>query len=61
MCQAIQEMVEEGRMEGRKAGRLEGLIQVEEGMLQAGKNSEEKIASRSLLSIEQVRELKERV
>ncbi len=53
MCQAIQEMVEEGRMEG--------LIQVAERMLRAGKYTDEEIVSCSSLSMEQIRELKERL
>ena len=53
MCQAIQEMVEEGRMEG--------LIQVAERMLRAGKYTDEEIVSCSSLPMEQIRELKERL
>lgn len=57
MCLAIQEMVEEGRLEGR----LEGLIQVAERMLKAGKYTNEEIVLCSSLSMEQIKELKERI
>lgn len=53
MCQAIQEMMEESRMEG--------LIQVAERMLRAGKFSDEEIVSYSSLSMEQIKGLKERL
>lgn len=53
MCQAIQEMVEEGR--------LEGLIQVAERMLKTGKYTDKEIVLCSALSMEQVREIKERM
>lgn len=41
MCQALKELIEDGRIEGRAEGRTEGIRSVVIRMIQKGKDDEE--------------------